>query len=79
MGRKFDYQTLEALDAKICARISPEHKRVEFLKLRHRKGRPLDLDLMRVVTQVMQLKSELMNLVSNPPTLAECVAFTELM
>ncbi|KAJ7690571.1 hypothetical protein B0H14DRAFT_2652329 [Mycena olivaceomarginata] len=58
-------RTVEELEGRICARICSENKRIHVLKHGRQQGWPLSFDLMLILTFIIGLETEILDLVTN--------------
>jgi hypothetical protein len=72
-------RTVEELEGRICARISSDNKRIQVLKHGRQQGWPLSFDLMLIVTFIIGLETEILDLVTNGAELSCCVAFVNFV
>ncbi|KAJ7681701.1 hypothetical protein B0H14DRAFT_3908069 [Mycena olivaceomarginata] len=71
-------RTVEELEGRICARICSENKRIHVLKYGRQQGWSLSLDLMLIVTFIIGLETEILDLVTNGAELGSLCRFREL-
>ncbi|KAJ7807147.1 hypothetical protein B0H14DRAFT_3882117 [Mycena olivaceomarginata] len=72
-------RTVEELEGRICARICSENKCIHVLKHGCQQGWPLSFDLMLMVTFIIGLETEILDLVTNSAELGCCVAFVNFV
>ncbi|KAJ7877227.1 hypothetical protein B0H14DRAFT_3784445 [Mycena olivaceomarginata] len=68
-------RTIKELEGRICARIRLENRRRQVVQHGRQMGWPLSLDLMAMVTFILGLETEILDLVTKAPELGCCVVF----